>query len=68
MKKTLLAIFTVMCVVSCGFLDVPLESTVATSNYYRTTDDFDMCLTGRAGHAAHGKKLFAHHASVTAHA
>lgn len=32
---------------SCSdFLDVPLESTVATSNFYKTADDFDMGLTG----------------------
>ena len=31
---------------SCDFLDVPLESSVATSNFYTTIEDFDMSLTG----------------------
>lgn len=32
--------------VSCNFLEVPLESTVSTSNYYNTLQEFDMSLTG----------------------
>ena len=33
--------------VSCSdFLEVPLESTVATSNFYKTAEEFDLGLTG----------------------
>ncbi|MGM9753801.1 MAG: RagB/SusD family nutrient uptake outer membrane protein [Candidatus Cryptobacteroides sp.] len=31
---------------SCDFLEVPLESSVSTSNYYKSVKDFDMSLTG----------------------
>lgn len=35
-----------VCLASCNFLEVPLESSVATSNYYNTLQEFDMSLTG----------------------
>lgn len=35
-----------MCLASCSFLDVPLESTVSTANYYKSLQEFDMSLTG----------------------
>lgn len=44
--------FVVIAVAGCifsacsDFLDVPLESTVATSNFYKTAEEFDMGLTG----------------------
>ena len=31
---------------SCSFLEVPLESSVSTSNYYQQVSDFSMSLTG----------------------
>lgn len=31
---------------SCNFLEVPLESSVATSNYFNNIEEFDMVLTG----------------------
>ena len=40
--------FVVIAVAGCifsacsDFLDVPLESTVATSNFYKTAEEFDM--------------------------
>lgn len=40
------AAITLACAVSCNFLEVPLESSVATSNYYKSTKDFDMSLVG----------------------
>lgn len=49
MKTRLITAFSVaaaMCLPACGFLDVPLESTVSTSNYYKTLQEFDMSLTG----------------------
>ena len=44
--------FVVIAVAGCifsacsDFLDVPLESTVATSNFYKTAEEFDMGITG----------------------
>ena len=47
MKKTIISIAAVLlCLTSCNFLEVPLESSVSTSNYYNTTEEFDMSLTG----------------------
>ncbi len=42
------AVATACCTLaSCSdFLEVPLESTVATSNFYKTAEEFDMGLTG----------------------
>ena len=47
MKKTIISIAAaLLCLTSCDFLEVPLESSVSTSNYYNTTEEFDMSLTG----------------------
>lgn len=47
MRNTIISII-LACVglSSCSFLDVPLESSVSTSNYYNTVEEFDMSLTG----------------------
>lgn len=45
-KSILTAAIAMACVVSCNFLEIPLESSVSTSNYYKTTADFDMSLVG----------------------
>ncbi len=44
MKRYL--ILLLLCLSSCDFLDVPLESSVSTSNYYKSTAEFDLSLTG----------------------
>lgn len=47
MKRiTNIASAVLICLTSCNFLDVPLESTVSTSNYYTSVEEFDMSLTG----------------------
>lgn len=46
MKKFLTIIAAAALCCSCNFLDVPLESSISTSNYYKTTADFNMSLTG----------------------
>ncbi|MBQ8811660.1 MAG: RagB/SusD family nutrient uptake outer membrane protein [Bacteroidales bacterium] len=46
MRKTIISIAACACLASCTFLEVPLESTVSTSNYYNTLQEFDMSLTG----------------------
>lgn len=49
MKKYKISLLTLLCtlMVSCdGFLDIPLESSIATSNYFNTVQDFEMALTG----------------------
>lgn len=47
MRKTIISIAAVLaCLTSCNFLEVPLESSVSTANYYNTTQEFDMSLTG----------------------
>ncbi|MGN1211903.1 MAG: RagB/SusD family nutrient uptake outer membrane protein [Candidatus Cryptobacteroides sp.] len=47
MKRLITTISVVGILLSgCSFLDVPLESSVSTSNYYQTAEEFDMSLTG----------------------
>ena len=49
MKKITAALLPIVVCIglsSCHFLEVPLESSVATSNFYATLEDFDMGLTG----------------------
>lgn len=46
-KRSTALVSSVCFLSSCSdFLDVPLESTVATSNFYKTVEEFDMGLTG----------------------
>lgn len=46
-KRFILAITVMIALSACNdFLTVPLESTVATSNFYKTASDFNMGLTG----------------------
>lgn len=47
MKKHIIILLSALLAASsCNFLDVPLESSVATSNYFNTIEEFDMVLTG----------------------
>lgn len=49
MKKHILTFLSVTCILlsSCSdFLNVPLESNISTSNYFRSVKDFEMGLTG----------------------
>lgn len=47
MKKYILILITSICLSSCSdFLDVPVDSNISTSNFFKTKEDFDMALTG----------------------
>ena len=47
MKKLLIISVSLMCAVSsCDFLETKVESNITTQNFFRTTEDFDMALTG----------------------
>lgn len=45
-KTLILSAVVTVGAVSCNFLEIPLESSVSTSNYYKTTQDFEMSLVG----------------------
>lgn len=47
MKKIIfILIAAALCCTSCSFLEVPLESSISTSNFYKTTEDFELGLYG----------------------
>ena len=49
MKKIILSLTAALVLAgtsSCSFLNVPLESTISSSNFYNTAEDFDMGLIG----------------------
>ena len=50
MKKHILIFYLIVSALgisSCSdFLDVPLKSSIATSNFFKTQQDFDMALNG----------------------
>ncbi|MGM9734823.1 MAG: RagB/SusD family nutrient uptake outer membrane protein [Candidatus Cryptobacteroides sp.] len=46
MKKTIIYMCAAAVLSACSFLEVPLESSVSSDNYYKTVEDFDMSLTG----------------------
>lgn len=45
-RNIILSLGAAVIVSSCNFLDVPLESSITTANFFQSTSDFDMALTG----------------------
>jgi len=46
MKKYIILLAICLLGASCSFLEVPLESSISTSNFYQTAEEFDLGLTG----------------------
>lgn len=45
MKKIYSIVCAALVVAGCNFLEVPIESSITTANFFKTTADFDMALT-----------------------